>query len=174
VRGAALQASGRSPHDFKTPLNLAIADHKPERQFIRGLCDRDNAKLLNGWLKNTAQKFYAIEYAWKKGGHPKRGEFSPDFFIKIGDWIFVVEVKDETEIGEPSPENQKKFEYATEHFARLNEWVVREGLPIRDQFNFLTPKDFNKYFMKLREGELVGFQSELDAVLRAAAEAGGK
>jgi type III restriction enzyme len=29
--------------DFKTPVNLAIADARPERQFIRDLCNRDNA-----------------------------------------------------------------------------------------------------------------------------------
>src|SRR5712692_4540842 len=31
-------------HDFKTPLNLVIADASPERRFIRSLCDRENAQ----------------------------------------------------------------------------------------------------------------------------------
>ena len=109
-------------------------------------------------MKNTAQNFYSIEYAWKKREHPKRGEFSPDFFIKIGDRIFVVEVKDDGEIADPSVENQKKFEYATQHFQRMNEWLEREGSPVRYQLNFLTPKDFNKYFIQMRKGELVGFR----------------
>ena len=36
-----------------------------------------------------------VEYAWKKGEHPKRGEFSPDFFIRKGNTVYVVEVKEE-------------------------------------------------------------------------------
>ena len=69
-------------HDFKTPCNMAIADATPERKVIRRLCERKNAVALGAWLKNAPQRYYAIEYAWKKGEHPKRGEFSPDFFIK--------------------------------------------------------------------------------------------
>ena len=74
------------------------------------MCERENAQALDAWLKNTAQRFYAIEYAWKKGEHPKRGEFSPDFFLKKGTWIFVTETKGDEEIADPSPENQKKFD----------------------------------------------------------------
>ena len=50
---------------------------------------------LDAWLKNTPIGFYAIEYARKKGEHPKRGLFSPDLFIKQGDWTFVMEIKEE-------------------------------------------------------------------------------
>jgi hypothetical protein len=50
--------------------------------FVRTLCDRDNAKVVEAWLKNTPVGFYTIEYAWKKSEHPKRGGFSPDFFIR--------------------------------------------------------------------------------------------
>ena len=61
---------GREPvtnsHDFKTPLNIAIADAKPERKFVRMLCERENAQIINAWIKNTPQRFYPIEYAWKK------------------------------------------------------------------------------------------------------------
>jgi type III restriction enzyme len=159
-------------HDFKTPLNLVIADATPERRFVRSLCDRENAKALDAWLKNTPQRFYAIEYAWKKGEHPKRGEFSPDFFIKKGDMIFVVEIKDDGEITDPSPENQKKYEYAIEHFNRLNKWLEEEELSVRYQFNFLTPKDYNKFFQQMRNDDLKGFRSELDVALSKAATAG--
>jgi type III restriction enzyme len=167
--------AGREPiantHDFKTPLNLAIADATPERKFIRLLCQRDNAKVIDAWLKNTPQKFYWIEYAWKRGEHPKRGEFSPDFFLKLGDTLFVVETKGDEEISDPSPENVKKYQYASEHFERLNEWLASEGLSARYQFNFVTPKDYNKFFQQLRKGELQGFQSALDIALKKAATA---
>ena len=129
------------------------------------LCQRENASAIDGWLKNSAQRFYTIEYAWKKGEHPKRGEFSPDFFIKKKETIYVVEIKDDGEIDDPSTENQKKFEYACAHFKRLNDWLVEEGLRITYQSNFLTPKDFNKFFIKLRDDSAQDFRSELDVRL---------
>lgn len=153
-------------HDFKTPLNFVIADASPERRFIRCLCERENAQVLDAWLKNTPQRFYSIEYAWKKGEHPKRGDFSPDFFIKKGEMIFVVEIKGDEEIADPSPENQKKYEYAIEHFQRLNKWLESEKQSVRYQFNFLTSKNYNKFFQQMRNNDLNGFSSELDVVLR--------
>jgi type III restriction enzyme len=112
--------------------------------------------------------FYTIEYAWKKGNTPKRGEFSPDFFIKQGDTTFVVEIKGDEEIAEPAADNVKKHEYASEHFGQLNKWLERDGLATRYQFNMLSPKNFNVFFQQLRDGGLVGFRSELDvAVTRA-------
>ena len=152
-------------YDLKTPCNMVITDWTPERKFIRLLCERDNAQVVEGWLKNSPQRFYAIEYAWKKGEHPKRGDFSPDFFIREGKTVFVVEIKDDGEIDDPSPENQKKFTYACEHFNRLNKWLEKEGIDANYQLNFLTPKDFNKFFIKLRKGDAQGFRSELDIVL---------
>jgi type III restriction enzyme len=132
-------------HDFKTPCNMAIADATTERKFIRELCDRQNATVLDAWIKNAPQRYYAIEYAWKKGDHPKRGEFSPDFFIKKGDMIYVVEIKDDPEIADPSPENQKKFEYAQAHFDRLNKWLADAGVVIRYQHNWLSQKCYTAH-----------------------------
>ncbi|OQB90197.1 MAG: Type III restriction enzyme, res subunit [Verrucomicrobia bacterium ADurb.Bin118] len=161
--------NGREPvanaADFKTPANLVIADAAPERKFVRKLCNRDYAAHVDAWLKNTPMGFYAIEYAWKKGEHPKRGEFSPDFFIKQGDWVFVVEIKDDSEIKEPSMENIKKHEYARAHFDRLNHWLEKAKLAARYQFNMLSPQDYGKFFTKLRQRDLVGFRSELDVAI---------
>jgi len=156
-------------YDFKTPLNLAIADATPERKFMRQLCERDNTMAIDAWLKNTSARFYSIEFAWKKGEHPKRGEFSPDFFIKAQDTVLVVEIKDDGEISDPSPENQKKYEYAKAHFERLNEWLQKEGFTTRYQFNFLTPRNYGAFFQKLREKDLEGFRSELDVALSKSA-----
>lgn len=161
--------SGRAeignPADFKTPVNLAIADATPERKFIRELTDRKNTTHLDAWLKNAAMNFYSLEYAWKKGEHPKRGEFNPDFFIKQGEQIFVTEIKDDGEISDPSPENVKKHEYARAHFERLNNWLGKDALLVRYQFNMVSPRDFNSFFQKLREMDLVGFRSELDVTM---------
>ena len=152
-------------HDFKTPCNMAIADATPERKLIRQLCERQNAVALEAWLKNAPQRYYAIEYAWKKGEHPKRSEFSPDFFIKQGNMIYVLEIKDDSEIADPSLENQKKFEYAQAHFERLNKGLSDEGITTRYQHNWLSPKSYNRFFQLLREGKVEGFRSELDVVL---------
>lgn len=151
-----------NPADFKSPVNLAIADAGPERRFMGMLTDRQNAKQFDVWLKNAAMNFYSLEYAWKKGEHPKRGEFNPDFFIKQGERIFVAEIKDDGEISDPSPENVKKHEFARAHFERLNDWLEKAGLKVRYQFNMLAPRDFNAFFHKLRENTLEGFRSELD------------
>lgn len=158
-----------NPADFKSPVNLAIADAGPERRFIGMLTDRRNANHLDAWLKNAAMNFYALEYAWKKSEHPKRGDFSPDFFIKQGEQIYVTEIKGEEEVGDPAPENVKKHEYARAHFDRLNSWLKKEGLAVRYQFNMLAPRDFSAFFQKLREGELNGFRSELDVSMLNAA-----
>lgn len=164
--------AGRQPisnsNDFRTPANLVIADARPERTFVRTLCQRDNAKVVDAWLKNTPVGFYAIEYSWKKGEHPKRGEFSPDFFVKQGDLVFVVEIKGDEEINDPWPENVKKHEFAAEHFQRLNTWLQQEGNVTRYQFNMLTPKDYGKFFTQLRARELAGFRSELDVAMARA------
>lgn len=160
----------QAPPDFKTPANLVIAEATPERKFVRNLCERKNAMAVDAWLKNTPQRFYWIEYAWKKGTYPKRGEFSPDFFVKVSNLMCIVEVKDDTEVSDPSLENRKKFEYALRHVEVLNEWLEREGHAVRYQLNFLTPSDFSKFFQRLRDQELKGFKSQLDIVLASDAK----
>jgi len=157
---------------FKTPANLVIVDAKPERTFVRELTNTDNAQKVDAWLKSTPVGFYWIEYAWKKGNTPKRGEFSPDFFIKQDDQIFVVEVKGDEEIADPSADNIKKHEYATDHFKRLNQWLEKAKIPTRYQFNMISPKSYNVFFQKLRDGGVVGFRSDLDVAMTKAAKAG--
>lgn len=105
---------------FKTPLNLVLADHKPERLFVRVLIRSENSEVVDAWIKSTDQEFYPIEYAWRKGEHPKRGKFNPDFFLKVGKIIAVIEIKGDEEIGEVSDENKAKFKAAKNHFDILN------------------------------------------------------
>lgn len=158
--------------DFKTPANIVIGDATPERKFIRELTNRENSSKVEAWLKNTSVGFYSMEYAWKKGNKPKRGEFSPDFFIKQGEQVFVVEVKGDEELDEPSAENVKKHEYASGHFKRLNSWLEREKNRTRYQFNMISPKSYNVFFQKLRDEKLAGFRSELDVAISNAAKTG--
>lgn len=158
----------RNPFDFKTPLNAVIADSSNESKFIKELLKRDNLPVITAWIKNTSIRFYDIEYAWRKGEHPTRGWFSPDFFIKLSQQplILVIEIKDDTEISEPAEENPAKFKYAQEHFARVNKHLERDGEGLRYQFNFLTPRDYTVFFQKLRQGQIEGFTSHLDIRLK--------
>ncbi len=124
-----------------------------------------NLPHYDAWLKSTATRFYEIEYAWKKGEHAKRGKFNPDFFIKAGDLILILEIKDDSETREPSEENRKKNQYALAHVARLNEHLEADGSPLRYQFNFLTPSSYVTFFTYLRQGNIGSFRSELDLKL---------
>ncbi len=146
--------------NFKTPLNLVISDHKPERLFIRKLTTQENAKEIDSWIKSTDQEFYPIEYSWKKGEHPKRGRFNPDFFIKIKKSFLVIEIKGDEEIREPSDENKEKYKAAKKHFEILNEQQDK----LKYYFNFLTPGDYDYFFDHLRNRNY-SFSSKLDAEL---------
>lgn len=168
--------SGRAIVDctanFKTPANLVIADAQPERKFVRELTKKENSQKIDAWLKNTSVGFYSVEYAWKKGNKHKRGEFSPDFFIKQGNSIFVVEIKGDEEISDPSPDNIKKYEYSIAHFERLNEWLAKEKAGVHYQFNMITPKSYNVFFQKLRDKALADFRSELDVTIKTSLDKG--
>lgn len=145
---------------FKTPLNLAIANHRPERLFIKDLVKPENSAAIKAWIKSTDQDFYEIEFGWRKGEHFRRGRFNPDFFLATTDQVIVVEIKGDDEIDEPSDENRAKFAAASAHFSALNEMLGSE----RYTFHFLTPRDYDTFFQFLREGR-AGYSSALDAEL---------
>jgi len=148
---------------FKTPLSAVIADSSNERRFIKGLIAPDNLPFITAWIKNTATRFYDIEFAWLKGEHRVRGWFSPDFIIMLAQsLVLVVEIKDDGEIKEPEEENFAKFKYAQDHFARVNAHLEANSEALHYQFNFLTPQDYNTFFQKLRQGQIQGYQSNLD------------
>ncbi len=157
-----------NPYDFKTPLNAVIADSSNEKKFIM-LLVREYLPYYDAWIKSTAVGFYAIDYAWRKGEHPKRGKFSPDFFIKTGDAIVVIEIKDDEELREPTEENRKKNEYASAHFKRVNAYLEECGGALRYYFHFLTPRSYSTFFAHLRDGQIDKFRSELDLALEEAA-----
>ncbi len=146
---------------FKTPLNIVLADHKPERDFVRQLIKSENAQVIDAWVKSTDRDFYPIEYAWRKGEHPKRGYFNPDFFIRKGSDILVIEIKGDEEISEPSDENKGKYRYGLQHFETLNQQQNES----RYFFHFLTPRDYDTFFKFLRENNYDSFVSSLDAAL---------
>jgi type III restriction enzyme len=144
--------------NFKTPLNIVFASYKPERDFIKRLVREENAKKIDAWIKSLDAGFYGIEYSWRKGEHPKQGSFNPDFFIKIGNDILVVEIKTDEDI---SNENRAKLKYAREHFNRVNSLQSECGY----YFKFLSPQSYDLFFQSLREGQYRDFQSEIETNL---------
>jgi len=146
--------------NFKTPQNLVIANHQPERAFVRKLIQQENAQAILGWIKSTDQALYEIEYSWRKGEHVKRGFFNPDFFLHVAEGIIVVEIKSDDEVDDPSDENKAKFRAAVAHFAQVNEMVEGQTYSI----HFLTPRDYDAFFQFVREGRS-DYTSALDAAL---------
>lgn len=150
---------------FKTPLNVIFARSTPERRFIEKLIS--NAELIDTWIKSRDTGFYSIEYSWRKGEHPKKGNFNPDFFLKIDNKIVVIETKDDELIervkegGDIAKETKAKYKYAVDHFNRLNGLQEEQTY----YFTFLAPKDFDNFFGVLKRGYFSGFKSQLDTEL---------
>jgi type III restriction enzyme len=142
--------------NFKTPLNIVLASYKPERYFIKKLVSEENAKKIDAWIKSLDVGFYSVEYSWRKGEHPKQGNFNPDFFIKIERNMLVIEIKADTDI---SKENKAKLKYARRHFNRLNKLQPE----YRYYFKFLSPSSYDLFFQELREGKYKTFKSKIEA-----------
>jgi type III restriction enzyme len=130
---------------LKSPQNIVLVSHSPEKEFVFQLID--NSDYINSWIKSPDKNFYSIDYEYWKGGKDRvRRSFNPDFFIKIDlDWyisriesegkqdhveklrklqdegietlIKVVEIKSDEEQDEATP---AKKEYAKAHFERVN------------------------------------------------------
>lgn len=144
--------------NFKTPVNVVFASYKPERDFIRRLTSEENAKFIDAWIKSPDVGFYGIEYSWRKGEHPKQGSFNPDFFIKVGNDILVIEIKQD---GDISPENKAKLKYAGEHFKRVNSLQPEQQY----YFKFISPESYDLFFQRLGEGKYQDFASTIEADL---------
>jgi type III restriction enzyme len=137
---------------------VSNSGYKPERDFIKRLVREESAKKIDAWIKSPDVGFYSVEYSWQKGTHPKQGSFNPDFFIKIGNDILVVEIKTDEDI---SGENRAKLKYAREHFNRVNSLQSE----CRYYFKFLSPQSYDLFFQSLREGQYRDFKSEIEANL---------
>jgi type III restriction enzyme len=154
-------------YQFKTPLNIVFTVSEPERRFVERLVS--NANLIDAWIKSRDTRFYEIEYSWQKGTQTRQDKFNPDFFIKKGNTIIVIEIKDDSLInkikegGEIAVKIKSQYKYAKEHFrainAQQNEYFYH--------FSFLTPIDFDNFFAVLEDRRFKGFKSKLDAELEA-------
>jgi type III restriction enzyme len=153
-------------YHFKSPVNVVLTSHSPEREFVTRLFKPDAAEVVVSWVKAPDVGFYTIEYSYQDpgGGGTKRRTFNPDIFILIrsGD-VLVVEIKADDD---NSAMNVGKLRYATEHFRTVNELLSKDGDSRRYYFHLLSPVDYNRFFEALRTETMAGFVSTLQAALK--------
>ena len=154
---------------FKCPLNVVILSHNNEREFARYLLIQEYAQCFDAWVKSVDRAFYDIPYSFrsgskskseKRGSHQKWAKFNPDFFIKIGKNILVVEIKADDDITEI---NRAKLKYAEQHFLELN----KKQNKFAYYFKFLSPQDFPQFFEAIKKGKYKNYRSNLEAELKA-------
>ena len=150
---------------FRTPQDLVIVSHAPERQFLFRLIE--SSRLISSWVKSPDRDFYSLDYEyWKAGKDRVRRSFNPDFFIRISltnyinnlnlktsspaiqrlrdlqdkgfeDLIIVIEIKSDDDNSE---ETRAKGLYGEEHFKGLNNRLPETNpidfeKPFRDSVN---------------------------------------
>ncbi|HRZ84605.1 MAG TPA: DEAD/DEAH box helicase family protein [Candidatus Dojkabacteria bacterium] len=77
---------------FKSPQNLIIANHDPERDFVFQLFGL--GEYIDGWVKSPDSDFYSIDYEyWKAGKDRTMRAFNPDFFIKLNLTNYISKVQ---------------------------------------------------------------------------------
>jgi len=149
---------------FKTPVNVVLTKLEPERKFVEILVSSPLCEKLDAWIKSRDMGFYSVEYSWRKGEHPTQGSFNPDFFLKIGDNIIVVEIKSD---GDDSEENKAKYRWAKKHFKDLNAELKDAKIKQKYFFHFLSPASYSEFRQYLIDGRLFKgeFRSELEDLL---------
>ena len=144
---------------FKCPLNVVILSHNNEREFARYLISKEYATKIDSWIKSVDRGFYAIPYLYRKGGRRwKEATFNPDFFIKIGKDILVVEIKGDEDVTEV---NRGKLRHARRHFEEINK---KQG-DLEYHFKFLSPSDYSTFFESVKTGTYKDYVSNLEAEL---------
>lgn len=161
-----------SKYSFKCPLNLIIVSYGNEKDFVKYLVMSEYAKHIDAWIKNVDKgadkNSYRIPYSYRAGsvsslarggGHQKEGYFYPDFIIKIGNDILLIEIKSDEDI---TRTNRSKLKYAREHFKELNQK--------QDQctyyFKFLSRSDFSPFFEAIKNRGHRDYVSNLEAELK--------
>lgn len=153
---------------FKTPQTGIITTGEPETKFVKKLIEENTVKAIDSFVKSSDTGFYSFDYTWQKGSHHQIGQFNPDFFIKKGDVMVVVEIKDDSQISNPDVENIGKYRAASSHFKRINSYFEKINALDRYKFTFLTPKNYDTFFNMLLDENvesIMNFNSELDVKL---------
>ena len=170
---------------FRTPQNLVIISHEPERLFTFRLIE--NARLISEWVKSPDRDFYSLNYEYWKGGKDRtRRSFNPDFFIQVNisdyllqieksagdsslkriktlqdqgvdELVLVVEIKSDDDDSEST---RAKGQYALEHFNTLNHRLKATN-PIDLQSEYRESVNQLYAFYLLRPSEYAGWFANL-------------
>jgi type III restriction enzyme len=145
---------------FKSPVNVVLATHEPERSFLSRLFDAEISEKLDSWVKSPDTGFYELSYSWRKGDHTRQARFNPDVFLRLDNKkdVLVVELKAD---GDDSDENRAKLRYALEHFERINS----RQRAARYHMKFLSPVSYDAFFSSIKNDASVDFISSLHATL---------
>lgn len=151
---------------FKTPVSVVLTRQEPERKFVEAIVSSKASEKIDAWIKSRDQNFYSIEYSWKKGEHSTQGNFNPDFFLKVGDNIVVVEIKSDDD---DSEENKAKYRWGKQHFESLNAELSKNQIKQTYIFHFLSPENYPEFIEYLQDGRLIKgeFRSKLEERLEA-------
>ena len=146
---------------LRTPVSVVLTKQDPERTFVEKIVSDRIYKKIDAWIKSRDRNFYSIEYSWRKGEHSTQSNFNPDFFLKLGDNIVVVEIKSDDDA---SDENKAKYRWAKEHFKTLNEELKKNGVKQQYFFHFLSPASYDEFADYLLDGRLLRgeFRSALE------------
>jgi len=149
---------------FKTPVSIVLTKQEPERKFVEAITNSKVCEKIEAWIKSRDQNFYSIEFSWRKGEHPTQGNFNPDFFLKFGENIVVVEIKSDDD---DSDENKAKYRWAKSHFESLNEELKKAKIKQKYFFHFLSPTSYAEFTEYLIDGRLFKgeFRSKLESKL---------
>jgi len=129
------------PDKYRSPLDITLLSHRPERDFIEKFV-ANYSKYVDAWVKSKDKGFYSIPYIHRPGTHSLQKDFNPDFFIKIGNKIIIVEIKSDND---STVKNKDKLEGALAYFGKLNEKL--DGY--KYEFHFLQPTDYTNFFEKV-------------------------
>lgn len=153
-----------NPYLFKTPVDKVLTNKTPEEKFVDLLISEKLSKKIDAWIKSRDMGFYSVEYAWRKGEHPTQGNFNPDFFLKFGGNIVVIEIKADDD---DSDENKAKYRWAKQHFETLNEELKKSKIKQRYFFHFLSPNSYAEFIEYFCDNRIFDkkFRSKLEDLL---------
>lgn len=147
---------------LKTPISIVFTTLEPEKKFVELLTSTEMSGGIDAWIKSRDVGFYSIDYQKNKGS--KFQGFNPDFFIKKGGFIIVVETKADND---DSEENKAKYRAAKRHFELLNAELKAKGIQEQYIFCFLSPQDYQTFEKFVLDGRIFDnkFRSHLEDML---------
>jgi type III restriction enzyme len=105
---------------WRTPLDVVIVSHTPERTFMSELFSRPGP--IDDWVKSPDTGFYGVPYTVPNT--IRQATFNPDWFLRLGNHVLAAETKTD---GDLADENRAKLRDATEWFTHLNEKLAQAG-----------------------------------------------